>query len=199
MQGFGRKRAGSTTVPLGWGSGLGQAGLVLIAAAAAGALTLAPLGSSTARERGPDFPEEDFGRWEHGLSRCRILGLGREEARPRPCRTLRLDQQLSGLMSVRFSGVSREGAGGGGSELRYVGILMKGSLPMRCREGRCEPQWPLRLAVTALAESGFDGSGLASGLPQTHLAKGDCLLAKGSVVCRAASADGPPWQAEARF
>ena len=68
---------------------------------------------------------------------------------------------------------------------------------MRCGDGRCRPRWPLRLQVSAVAQSGYDPRGLALGLPASHLARGECLLERRRMRCSASSSGGLSWSASA--
>lgn len=147
---------------------------------------------------------EGFGRWERNLHHCRITGvsgstvapLSRGAASDMDCGRLRLEQQLPGLLSMRF--VTATGRGGyGSSTLVFAGVLERNSAPMQCLEGHCELRGPLQLQVTAVAMAGFDARGLAGGLPRAILAKGRCSLQLREVRCNAAAADGERWSAVA--
>jgi hypothetical protein len=154
-------------------------------------LLLAPLG---ARE----LPGDDFGRWERTLQGCRILGtaIGPPPPAPSSCRLLRLDQQIEGLLTVRFLQ-----PGGGGPfldrQLVFAGVLEEGSPGMRCRQSRCEPKWPLRLRVSAMGQTGYGGMSASMALPRAQLASGLCRLEAMAFRCEAASSAGEQWRAEA--
>ncbi|MEX1323222.1 MAG: hypothetical protein AB1Z21_03395 [Synechococcaceae cyanobacterium] len=137
----------------------------------------------------------DFGRWETTTSHCTWQ---RSPSRLRHnCRGLRLEQNLHGLLSVRFL------ADGQGKlialeHLVFAGALESGQGGMRCDNGgRCLPQWPARLAVATVADASFDQRGLVMGLPRTHLARGDCQLERTRVRCQAKGHNGETWIAEA--
>lgn len=151
-------------------------------------------------------PLEDFGRWQHSLSHCRIgassagrSGTTADTSRGRrDCGRLRVDQQLPGLLSLRF--ISSWGPTTPGSrELVFAGVLERRSAPMHCLEGRCQPGGPLELQVTAVAVAGFDGQGLPGGVPRAILARGHCSLASHSVRCEASATDGERWSVEAEL
>lgn len=142
--------------------------------------------------------EEDFGRWESNLRHCRIVFATGDapQTPPTGCRLVRLDQQLAGLLTVRFLQPA------GNSLLRdrqlvFTGVLAEGSTAMRCRSGRCEPRWPLQLRVSAVGEAGFDASGMTAGLTSARIAGGNCLLEDGRLRCEASAAAGRQWKVEA--
>lgn len=142
------------------------------------------------------MPDEDFGRWEHGLQQCEIqlqetIGPPTERF---PCRSLRLDQQMAGLMSIRFLPTAR-GRSAPAQLLLFAGVLQPGSQPMRCRNSRCEPLWPIRVQLSALATSNVR----TLGLPQARVIQGSCQLDKGRVLCTARDREGRRWQARGRW
>lgn len=143
---------------------------------------------------------EAFGRWQRHLSQCRISSSGPAAADPAAipgsggCGRLRLDQQLPGLLSLRF--IASWGADALSSrELVFAGVLERGSASLRCQEGQCQPMGRLELQVTAVAMAGFDGRGLAGGVPRAILARGHCTLDSRRVRCEAAASDGEHWSA----
>jgi hypothetical protein len=151
------------------------------------------------------LPGENVGRWQQGLRRCRIQITA---ATPDPainasgpshsCSSLRLDQLLEGLLTVRL--VSIAGSGSRPSQqLVFAGVLAEGSRAMRCRDGRCQPRLPLRMQVSAVAQNGFDPRGLALGLPASHLARGECLLERRRLRCTATGSGGLTWTAAAEL
>ncbi len=143
---------------------------------------------------------DNFGRWETHLQRCRmaeVVGAGPPTAL-RGCQLLRLDQQMQGLLSVRFLATRPEGRLVSG-ELVYAGVLVPGSPAMRCRQGRCEPHWPMRLVVSAVAPRDVDPRGVNLGIPQGRLARGKCLLEKRRVDCNASEPGGRNWEASGRW
>lgn len=166
----------------------------------------------------PSEEDLDFGRWEATVTRCR-LGITPAGSKPKPvrqpaaapsgaallrpggeepedCRTVRLDQQAAGLLTLRFI-ASGAGSRFASRQLTFAGVLEPGSVPMRCDEGRCEPQGILRVRISAVAQSGFDARGLALGLPQASLARGSCLVEGKSLRCQAEGGLGERWRAEA--
>ena len=166
---------------------------------------LLQLGPAAALGQGagePGGPLDGFGRWERNLNHCRITGVSGQPGAPLrkgaakgvDCVRLRLDQQLPGLLSMRFVALSGRG-GYGSSALMFAGVLERDSAPMHCLEGHCEPSGPLQLQVTAVAMAGFDARGLAGGVPRAILAKGQCSLNRREVRCRATAADGEHWSA----
>lgn len=143
---------------------------------------------------------EDFGRWETHLHQCRMAhsGEANQPETARPCQLLRLDQQMQGLLTVRFLAMTT-GSQLASSELVYAGVLESGSPPMLCRQGRCDPRWPMRVLVSAVAPSGIDSRGLAVGVPQASVARGQCLLVKRRARCQAGEPGGQRWEASARW
>jgi hypothetical protein len=163
-------------------------GLALLLSAG---LLLAPLG---ARE----LPGEDFGRWEQALQRCRIQRTPTESA-PSPagsCRLLRLDQQMVGLLTVRFLQPGSQ-ARFLERQLVFAGVLEEGSQGMACRQSRCEPHWPMRLRVSAVGQSGYGATRRAMELTRAQPASGQCLLEAADFRCEATSPEGEHWRAEA--
>jgi len=151
-----------------------------------------------ARSQGLSGPE-DFGRWQSRPSHCRLRQTSSSAgARPatRDCRSVRIDQQLPGLLSLRFSEASADGPLGS-PQLTLAGVLQPGSRAMNCRDGRCQPQWPLTLQVSALAARGLGARADLSQLPQARLAQGICHLNAQGVRCQAEDSDGLLWQVEA--
>ena len=168
---------------------LGLAGLAGLA------VLLAP-----ARGQGLGGPE-DFGRWQSRPSHCRLRqsasSAGASRA-ARDCRSVRIDQQLPGLLSLRFSEASADGPLGS-PQLTLAGVLQPGSQALNCRDGRCQPHWPLTLQVSALADRGLRARVELSQLPQARLAQGICHLDAQGVRCQAEDSDGVLWQVEANW
>lgn len=151
---------------------------------------------------------ENVGRWQQGLRSCRIViaaapmaadgAAASAASSSHGCSTLRLDQLLEGLLTVRLVS-STTGGSRPSQQLVFAGVLSEGSRPMRCSEGRCRPRWPLRLLVSAVAQNGFDPRGLALGLPASHLARGECLLERRRLRCSASDSGGLAWSASAEL
>lgn len=149
---------------------------------------------------------EPYGRWERNLRRCRLERRGgsdgeRSGAEPsasqlrQGCRTVRLDQQEQGVLSVRFlAGGSAPGAVA--NQLSFAGVMESGSRPMQCQQLRCRPDWPIQLRVSAVATSAWLASQGASPLQQGHLAQGRCQLSARMLRCHARSNNGEEWLAE---
>jgi hypothetical protein len=138
---------------------------------------------------------EDFGRWETSTSVCTWQRA--PSALRHDCQGLRLEQNLRGLLSVRFlaDGVRKAH---GLEHLVFAGALESDEGAMRCSsDGRCRPQWPARLTVATVANASFDQRGLVMGLPRTHLARGHCQLEHDRVRCQAQGRNGEIWSAEA--
>ncbi|MFM7313570.1 MAG: hypothetical protein ACKO0M_10455 [Cyanobium sp.] len=161
--------------------------------AAALALLVALSGSGAtvlAQNRGAREPQEEFGRWERRSERCVLRLPGTTPARPLACHGLRLDQQLPGLLSIRFlPAVANDTAAA--RQLVFAGVLLPGSRPMRCRDGDCTPELPLALQVSAIATS------LAGGLelPQARVVQGTCRLQQREATCEVVDREGNRWQA----
>ena len=141
---------------------------------------------------------EDFGRWEGSLRQCRLVSTS-SQTPPQPpasCRLLRLDQQMEGLLTVRFLQ-----PGGTGAlldrQLVFAGVLAPGSKGMQCQASRCEPRWPLRLQVSTVGQAGFGEATAAMGLTKAQLASGHCQLDARALRCEAVGPEGRKWQAEA--
>ena len=155
---------------------------------------------------------DDFGRWEKEVRRCQLgmgpggavlpervvpSGRGLSPARVASlgCETVRLDQQLPGLLSVRF--FSR-GQGPGPSKrlLMFAGILERGSPSMACRAGSCGWSSPMRLRVSALAELGLSELGGTTSLPTTRLVQGNCQIQPQRIRCQAQMEGEGSWWAQ---
>ena len=155
-----------------------------------------PQGSQARKRSGLD----DFGRWETRLQQCRMgqAPAAQSGSGVRSCQYLRLEQQMQGLISVRFI-AAPAGQPPVTRELVFAGVVEPGGGGMRCRQGRCEPRWPLRLVVHATAHAGIDPRGVALGIPRARMAKGRCELQKGSVSCRAGEPGQGAWEAKGRW
>ncbi len=147
-----------------------------------------------------------FGRWEQPLRQCRIerASAGSPGAPAAPpeaaggqrCQRLRLDQQLEGLLVVRWVSAAA-GSRYASRQLAFAGLLDQGSPPLRCSpEGVCRPAGTMAVWVSVVAESGFDPRGLALGLPSTRRAKGLCRLERRRFRCEASDDEGRQWRAE---
>lgn len=169
-----------------------------------GTLLLAGLAAVAPANRPQPVSAEGFGRWETALRHCRMSSQGQSE---RPCRRLRLEQNLEGLLSIRFVG---QGQGGllASEELTFAGVLAEGYRPMACRpDGRClEPRQPVQLLVGSVARASFNSRGLINALPQARLARGQCRLALREIRCEAredtredSGVGTAAWRAEARI
>ncbi|KEF41953.1 MAG: hypothetical protein ER33_08830 [Cyanobium sp. CACIAM 14] len=148
--------------------------------------------------RARELPGEDFGRWQRALQHCRILSTpsGTGPPRQESCSVLRLDQQLEGLLTVRFllPGGERPSLD---RQLVFAGVLEEDSPGMRCRMSRCVPRWPLRLRVSAVGQTGYGATAAAMELTRAQLATGSCRLEAREVVCEAVGPAGERWRAEA--
>jgi hypothetical protein len=165
-----------------------------------GAMLLGALAGGAPLNGPRSVKAEGFGRWEAPLSQCRMSNLGRPE---QPCRRLRLEQNLEGLLSIRFVG---DGQGGllASEELTFAGVLGEGHQPMTCRsDGRCrEPLQPVELIVGNVAWASFNSRGLVDAVPQARLAQGQCRLALRVIRCEAredSASGGANWTAEGRI
>lgn len=140
--------------------------------------------------------DEDFGRWERRAQPCEIQLAEPQGRAPLllACRSVRIDQQLAGLLSIRFLPAAPD-AGAAAQQLLFAGVLLPGSQPMRCRDSRCEPSWPIRLQVSALATSNAG----TLGLPLARVVQGSCSVEKSRVLCQARDLEGRRWQAKGRW
>ena len=105
------------------------------------------------------------------------------------------------MLSVSFRGAGGHGMGvspSGLQRLSFVGVLDPGSRPMTCIRLRCQPSWPVRMAVSALSVQGLDDQGWPDALPSNQLAQGHCVLRESRFSCEATGSDGATWTAEAR-
>ncbi|MEB3271242.1 MAG: hypothetical protein VKJ44_06305 [Synechococcus sp.] len=113
-----------------------------------------------------------------------------------PCQSVRLDQLLPGLLTIRFVPALRRAAQPA-TQLAFTGVLAASSPPLGCRDGTCDPRGDLELRVSAVAISGLDPQGLPVSLPQALLARGSCSVAARLVICQAWVAAQRHWRAEA--
>ena len=140
----------------------------------------------------------DFGRFSERLVRCSVSAPG-NPSNPRACGRLRIDQNLQGVLSVRFS-LNSTSERYGGEDLVFAGLLHAGSEPMACRgDGRCQPRFPVQLSVNAIASGLFDRRGLAASLPRARVARGQCRIEAVRASCEATGHDGERWRAEGFF
>ena len=112
------------------------------------------------------------------------------------CEAVRLDQQLPGLLSVRF--FSRgQGPSPTKRLLMFAGVLEQGSPAMACRDGSCGWSSPMRSRVSVLAELGLAELGASSSLPTTRLVEGSCLLQGKRIRCQAQVEGERSWWGQA--
>ena len=144
--------------------------------------------------RGPAGRDGGFGSWQSGTRSCSRNLAGAAQS---TCQLVQLDQQVEGLLTVRFiaPGAQKDSV----NQLVVVGLLQPQSQPLLCQQGHCQPAGPLSTVVSTVSERSFDGRGLAQGLPKVWLASGSCRFEGRSVRCEAAAADGQRWQANANF
>lgn len=164
---------------------------------------VSPQTAAPAKPTGQSSPEvavEDFGRWERSTNHCEIRQLNRESLplMESGCRSARLEQQGPGQLSIRLLPAIATTTAAPRRQLILAGVLTPGSLPMRCRDTRCEPQWPLRVQLSALGSVDIDRGDLPTGLPQTWLVRGDCLLDSAGLSCQASEAE-QRWTVEAHW
>lgn len=189
-------------------TGLLLVSLLISAARSAAAAPRTPSAHSTSpRPPEPARPHREtgssdgFGRWDMGVSACQLTrGSGSSptapsdpSARPLRCQRVRLDQQLPGLLSVRFMAPPAAHRATE-TQLVFAGVLAQGSPAMECHGGTCEPKGPMRVQVSAVAENGFNPEGT---LLQAQLARGQCLWEERRLRCEASAPGGPSWTAEA--
>jgi hypothetical protein len=151
-------------------------------------------------QNSPPPPEEDFGRWERRTSHCEIRQLSRESLPllESGCRSARLEQQGPGQLSIRLLPAITPPGAAPRRQIILAGVLTPGSLPMRCRDTRCEPQWPLRVQLSALGSVDIDRGDLPTGLPRAWLVRGDCLLDSAGMSCQASETE-QRWTVEAHW
>ena len=135
--------------------------------------------------------EQGFGRWQQEVSQC-LLQL--ESRRIDRCQGFRLDQRNEAVL--RLSVLAPASMPGLIQELTFVGELEPGSTAMRCRDGVCEIEAPMRLQLAVVRSAQFNGRGLVVGYPQTIPASGRCELSKTQVTCRDESSTGQLWSAQ---
>jgi len=107
---------------------------------------------------------------------------------------VRLDQQLAGLLSIRFLPATQDRSTPT-PLLLFAGVLQPGSQPMRCRDSRCQPSWPIRVQLSALASINAN----TPGLPQARVVHGSCNLERERLLCTARNLEGSRWQARVRW
>ncbi len=177
--------------------GCGLAGLALVATPLLGfALPYTAAGSGD-RQPGSGTPsglDGGFGHWQSGTRSCSRNLAGAPKG---VCQAVQLDQQVEGLLSVRFiaPGAQKDSL----NQLIVVGLLQAHSSPLRCQQGRCQPAGALSTLVSSVSERSFDGRGLAQGLPKTWMVSGSCQVEASSVRCQAEAPGGEHWQASASF
>lgn len=115
-----------------------------------------------------------------------------------PCQSVRLDQLLPGLLTIRFLPALRGGRRPP-PQLVFTGMLAASSPPLACRDGACDPRGDLELRVSAVAISELDPQGLPVSLPQAFLARGSCSVAARRLLCQAWVAAQRSWRAEAHW
>jgi hypothetical protein len=185
--------------PIAWARlGLGLASLALLCSptqvSALPPATTAKPAEPGPGNRGPAGPAGGFGHWQSGTRSCSRNLAGSPQS---PCQLVQLNQQLEGLLTVRFiaPGAQKDSL----NQLIVVGLLQPSSQPLLCQQGRCQPDGPLSTLVSTVSERSFDGRGLAQGLPKSWLASGTCRFEDRRVRCQATAPGGEHWQAEASF
>ncbi|MEB3256535.1 MAG: hypothetical protein VKJ05_09135 [Synechococcaceae cyanobacterium] len=179
-------------------------GFALLGLAALGFAPAVPGGLAGAVGAEAEVAVEEVGRWEQPLRQCRVERRA-PGAPPGPspgtpqravaCRTLRLDQQLPGLLSLRLLG-GDSGAVDSPGQLVFAGVLEPGSRPLRCRQLRCRPQGAVRMQVSAMARSVLPQDPGATTLLRSQLAQGQCVLEGRRLRCLVRGADGEEWRVE---
>ena len=138
------------------------------------------------------------GRFSEPLLRCKVSAFGTQR-QWQNCGVLRLEQNLEGLLSVRFS-LGNSSGRFGDQDLVFAGTLNPPSHPMTCRDdGRCTPRFPVQLSVNAMASGRYDRRGVAAGLPQAWLVRGQCRIEALGASCEAVDQAGTRWRAEGFF
>ena len=144
-----------------------------------------------------DAPPTGFGRWETTLRRCQVAQQNSATVSPYQgsCLNLRLNQNIEGLLTVRFLiNTDRSGREASG-QMTFAGLLWHQDQPMQCSQGQCKPQWPMRVQVHTVASSAIGHGAFASQLPQARLARGTCTLEAHVVKCMAKGLAGDSYEA----
>jgi hypothetical protein len=161
------------------------------------ALTLGLAGALTCIGGQPAGLAGGFGRWQSRANQCSFQRGPSGQARR--CQVVRLEQNLEGLLSVRFLADDADPQGGM-EQLLFAGVLDSGQRPMACQQdGRCTPRWPTRMVVATVAATRFDDRGLATTVPHTLLARGRCEARRTQVHCHAENDTGERWSAKAKL
>jgi hypothetical protein len=163
---------------------------------------LSPLILGAAAQDDPPLnPSEivNFGRWERRVGHCQWSSEP-EGGGGRRCGILQLVQPEPGLLVVRLIATVR-GNPIASHQLTLAGELTPPSRPMRCRDNRCTPYWPVQLRISAVRwqGEGADDEPGSSLLPQGTVAEGNCILGPRTLRCVANSRDGRHWSAAARL
>ena len=109
-----------------------------------------------------------------------------------------MDRKTATLTGVRFIG--RGVVHGSSRHLTFVANAPDESIPLSCISGSCtlnKKRWTA--TVSSVAESKFDGRGVAEGLPQAWPVKGDCELSLKKLRCRARAMSGEILTGEAQL
>lgn len=146
---------------------------------------------------------EGVGRWEARLKQCTLVQTWKDRQeqlhRSQSCTRLRLEQNQTGLLTVRLLNPAAQQQFGL-QTLVFGGLLGGSQEPMRCNnDGDCKPHWPIDLAVTTVASNLINEQGQNHTLPVGHLARGSCRLERQRLSCEARDQEGRFWEAQARF
>ena len=140
-------------------------------------------------------PRQAIGRFETIASKCQYrLGSGSLQT----CHVVQMDRKTATVTGVRFIG--RGLVHGSSRHLTFVANAPDQTIPLRCISGSCtlnEKRWIA--TVSSVAESKFDGRGIAEGLPQAWPVKGDCELSLKQLRCRARAMSGEILTGEAQL
>ncbi|WP_036911219.1 MULTISPECIES: hypothetical protein [unclassified Prochlorococcus] len=140
-------------------------------------------------------PLQAIGRFETITSKCKYrLGSGSLQT----CHVVQMDRKTATVTGVRFIG--RGVVHGSSRHLTFVANAPDQTIPLRCISGSCTlkgKRWTA--TVSSVAESKFDGRGVAEGLPQAWPVNGVCELSLKKLRCKARAMSGEILTGEAQL
>ena len=142
-------------------------------------------------------PVSNIGRYETSAKQCEYR---LKDGSKKPCKVVQIDPKTSSLAGIRFIG--RGETHGSGYQLTFVANSPTQPIPLRCIAGECElngDEKTWTATVSSVAESMFDGRGLAQGLPRAWPVKGECKLKNNQLRCIAKAMTGKVFTGEAQL